>query len=159
MSELASCNYAARKFGIRNGMFVGEALKLCPDLVLIQYNFKQYQKISQQFYEILLQYSSEIEAISCDEAFIDLTDYVNSIGEAESLVKQFRDEVKSKTGCAVSAGISHNILLARMCTTAAKPDHRCVAARAQFLPIIRNYSQLPIRPIILKIIPEYLAQA
>ena len=122
MSELASCNYAARKFGIRNGMFVCEALKLYPDLVLIQYNFKQYQKISQQFYEILLQYSSEIEAISCDEAFIDLTDYVNSIGEAESLVKQFRDEVKSKTGCAVSAGISHNILLACMCTTAAKPD-------------------------------------
>ena len=122
MSDIASCSYEARKSGIRNGMWVGEALKLCPDLIIVPYEFDNYRQVSQVFYETLLQYSSVLEAVSCDEAYIELTDYIHSTEQAKEIVKALRDEIQAKTGCAGSAGIASNMLLARMSTRIAKPD-------------------------------------
>ncbi len=121
-SDIASCSYTARDTGIKNGMSVGEAMKRCPDLVLLPYDFEAYRDVSQQFYEILLQCSSCVEAVSCDEAYIELTDYISDSQEAEHFVLKLRNEIESKVGCTVSAGIAHNMLLARMCTRIAKPD-------------------------------------
>jgi len=122
MSDVASCSYEARKAGVRNGMSVGRALTLCPNLTLLSYEFDSYHQVSQTFYKTLLLYSSVVEAVSCDEAYIELTDYVKSIAQAEEMVQELRDEVEAKTGCTVSAGISHNMLLARMSTRLAKPN-------------------------------------
>ncbi len=121
-SDIASCSYAARDVGVKNGMSVGEAIKLCPDLIPLSYDFEAYREVSQCFYEILLQYSSCVEAVSCDEAFIELTDYVSGPEQVEDLVLKLRSEVESKVGCTVSAGVAHNMLLARMCTRIAKPN-------------------------------------
>lgn len=121
-SDIASCSYAARDAGVKNGMSVGEAIKRCPDLIPLAYDFEAYREVSQQFYEILLQYSSCVEAVSCDEAFIEFTDYVSDLKEVEDLVLRLRNEVESKVGCTVSAGIAHNMLLARMSTRIAKPN-------------------------------------
>ena len=122
MSDVASCSYEARKAGVRNGMSVGKALTLCPNLTLLPYEFDCYRQVSQTLYETLLLYSSVVEAVSCDEAYIELTDYVKSIDQAEKMVQELRDEVEAKTSCTVSAGISHNMLLARMSTRIAKPN-------------------------------------
>ena len=122
MSDVASCSYEARRAGVCNGMQVGTAFKHCPDLTIIPYEFDNYRQVSQKFFETLMQYSSVIEAVSCDEAYIELTDYVTSIEGVEKIVQELRDEVQSKTDCTVSAGISHNMLLARMCTRVAKPN-------------------------------------
>ena len=73
MSEIASCSYEARACGVRNGRFLGEARKLCPNIVCVPYEFDKYRKVSQQLYEILVSYSHDIEAVSCDEAYVDVT--------------------------------------------------------------------------------------
>lgn len=73
MSEIASCSYEARAFGVRNGKFLGNARKLCPNLICVPYEFDKYRAVSQKLYEILVSYSHEIEAVSCDEAYIDVT--------------------------------------------------------------------------------------
>lgn len=122
MSDIASCSYEARSTGLHNGMCVGEALKLCPQLQLLPYEFEKYHKVSQQFYRILMSYSATIETVSCDEAYIELTDYVRSVEEAERVVREMREEIKSTTGCTVSAGMAGSILLARMATRVAKPN-------------------------------------
>lgn len=121
-SVIASCSYEARSAGVSNGMSVGQALKKCPSLVLLLYDFKAYREVSQEFYEILLHYSSLIEAVSCDEAYLELTDYCRDVEHIFQVVQELRGEVYTKTGCTVSAGVSQNMLMARMCTRAAKPD-------------------------------------
>ena len=121
-SDIASCSYKARDAGVTNGMLVGTALKRCPDLILLPYDFKSYREVSQTFYDILLHYSSVIEAVSCDEAYLELTEYCRDFDHVCEVVRELRNEVQVKTGCTVSAGISHNMLLARMSTRVAKPD-------------------------------------
>lgn len=74
MSEIASCSYEARAVGVRNGMFLGAARKLCPDIYCVPYQFEQYRQVSQRLYDILVTYSHEIEAVSCDEAYIDVSE-------------------------------------------------------------------------------------
>ena len=59
-------------------MWLGQARQLCPDLICIPYEFKQYREVSQQLYEILASYTHKIQAVSCDEAFIDVTHYVET---------------------------------------------------------------------------------
>ena len=121
MSDIASCNYKARDKGVRNGISVGNGLQQCPDLVIIPYEFEKYQNVSHTFYETLLSFLPEIEAVSCDEAYLELTDYVACISEACQIVEELRKEIYDKTQCHASAGIAHNMLLARLCTRVAKP--------------------------------------
>lgn len=121
MSDIASCNYKARDKGVHNGMSIGKGLQQCPDLVIIPYEFEKYQNVSHTFYEILLSYLPEVEAVSCDEAYLELTDYVTCTSEACEIVEQLRTEIYDKTQCHASAGIAHNMLLARLSTRVAKP--------------------------------------
>ena len=121
MSDIASCNYKARDKGVRNGMSVGKGLQQCPDLVIIPYEFEKYQNVSHTFYETLLSFLPEIEAVSCDEAYLELTDYVACASEACEIVEELRKEIYDKTKCHASAGIAQNMLLARLCTRVAKP--------------------------------------
>ena len=121
MSDIASCNYEARGKGVRNGMSVGKGLQQCPNLVIIPYEFEKYQNVSHTFYETLLSFMPEIEAVSCDEAYLDLSDYVTCASEACRIVEELRKEIYDKTKCNASAGIAQNMLLARLCTRVAKP--------------------------------------
>ena len=121
-SDIASCSYEARQAGVKNGMSVGSALSKCPDLVLVSYDFEKYRSVSQRLYEILISYSHQVEAVSCDEAFIELTEYATDTRDVLEIVKHLREEILVKTGCNASAGVSHNKLLARLATRKAKPN-------------------------------------
>ncbi|RUP45435.1 hypothetical protein BC936DRAFT_148187 [Jimgerdemannia flammicorona] len=123
-SDIASCNYVARKFGIKNGMPVGAARKLCPDLVVIPYEFEKYKAISQIFYEVLFNHADELQAVSVDEALVDVSSQITDpdAGQEEELAAAIRKEIKQRTGCDASIGIGRNILVARMATKKAKPN-------------------------------------
>ncbi|XP_005107801.1 DNA repair protein REV1 isoform X2 [Aplysia californica] len=122
MADIASCSYEARKAGVKNGMFMGRARQLCPDLQTIQYNFAEYNRISRILYDEVASFTHHIEAVSCDEMFIDSTDVLTDTGAtAEEFAQLLRSEVMEKTGCPASAGIGPNILLARLATRKAKP--------------------------------------
>eukprot|EP00112_Aurelia_sp_Birch-Aquarium-sp1_P007254 Seg179.3 transcript_id=Seg179.3/GoldUCD/mRNA.D3Y31 product="DNA repair protein REV1" protein_id=Seg179.3/GoldUCD/D3Y31 len=122
MSEIASCSYEARDKGVRNGMFLGNARSKCPELICVPYQFESYRTVSQKFYEILASYTSEIEAVSCDEALLDVTDLLSQTITSLDLASRMRADIYKETGCKASAGIASNILLARMATRKAKPD-------------------------------------
>ena len=72
-SEIASCNYIARSKGVKNGMFIGYAKQLEPNLHIIPYEFEKYDHVSKCLYSVLLRHSNYVQAVSCDEAFIDVT--------------------------------------------------------------------------------------
>ncbi|XP_037941744.1 DNA repair protein REV1 [Teleopsis dalmanni] len=123
LSEIASCSYEARKKGLHNGMFVGHALQLCPELKTIPYDFDAYKEVAYTLYNTITQYTLNIEAVSCDEMFVDLVDILKEIKASPmEFVQEIRNEIKQKTGCPCSAGIGANKLQARMATKSAKPD-------------------------------------
>lgn len=160
-SEIASCSYKAREFGLRNGMSLGQAKRLCPQVETIPYDFEAYNSISLTFYTFLLEHSDALQAVSVDEALVDVSlllqsmregdattgslydryrDHLGSQGEAWTAEKQlaeaFRDEIRERCGCEASIGIGSNILLARLATRKAKPGgsfHLTDEAKQPFL--------------------------
>ncbi|KII89390.1 hypothetical protein PLICRDRAFT_110060 [Plicaturopsis crispa FD-325 SS-3] len=148
-SEIASASYEARKFGIKNGMSLQQARKLCPDIQTIPYEFEQYKTLSLQFYTILMSHADDLQAVSVDEALIEVTSsvarikhaaseelYSSPVDPAKDFAEAIRSQVRATTGCEVSIGIGHNILLARLATRRAKPAgsfHLLPASLPQFL--------------------------
>ncbi|GAV03305.1 hypothetical protein RvY_13749 [Ramazzottius varieornatus] len=122
-SEISSCNYEARNAGLKNGMYLGSAKQMCPDLVQIPYEFEEYKRISTVFYEIVASYTIDIEAISCDEMLVDCTDVLAASSTSPvEFVGFLRKEIFDRTGCTASAGLGKNQLLARLATRKAKPN-------------------------------------
>ncbi|OSX56265.1 hypothetical protein POSPLADRAFT_1186762 [Postia placenta MAD-698-R-SB12] len=135
-SEIASASYEARKFGIRSGMSLQQARKLCPTLLTMPYEFQRYKQLSLQFYTILMAHADDLQAVSVDEALIDVTGSVKRIcaemarsqdlstspaDHAKGFAEAIRAQVRKVTGCEVSIGIAHNIMLARVASRKAKP--------------------------------------
>ncbi|KAG1868894.1 hypothetical protein C8R48DRAFT_747200 [Suillus tomentosus] len=133
-SEIASSSYEARSFGIKNGMSLQQGRRLCPDLMTMPYEFEKYKQLSLRFYTILMRHADDIQAVSVDEALIEVTTSVSRYAlrpsslafvddPARSLAEQIRSEVSEETGCEapVSIGIAENIQLARIATRKAKP--------------------------------------
>ncbi|KAI0383695.1 impB/mucB/samB family protein [Hypomontagnella monticulosa] len=137
-SEIASCNYPARKYGVKNGMWMKRAKELCPELKVLPYDFPAYEEASKSFYECILEVEGIVQSVSIDEALVDVTSVilaaVGSDGsgvdegsiwreqeKADQIAQALRDQVKMKTGCAVSVGIGGNILLAKVALRKAKP--------------------------------------
>ncbi|KAL2315547.1 DNA repair protein rev1 [Schizosaccharomyces pombe] len=123
-SEIASCNYEARKFGIKNGMYVGTAKNLCPSLRVVDYDFGAYESVSREFYTILVNTLHDyIKVISIDEALLDITSSVSSFQDCFEIAESIRSQVREKTNCEVSVGIGPNVLLARLALRKAKPHN------------------------------------
>ncbi|KIK81331.1 hypothetical protein PAXRUDRAFT_156343 [Paxillus rubicundulus Ve08.2h10] len=132
-SEIASSSYEARAFGIKNGMrrvFLRQARQLCPEVGTIPYEFERYKLLSLQFYTILMRHADDLQAVSVDEALIDVSTGVARLRAATplsmddpavTLAQKIRAQVKQATGCEVSIGIAENIQLSRIATRRTKP--------------------------------------
>ncbi|XP_071840700.1 uncharacterized protein [Apostichopus japonicus] len=123
LAEIASCSYEARAFGVEKGMILSRAKELCPHIVTIPYDFENYHRVSRILYETVASFTNEIEAVSCDEMFVDVTKTLRDTGASPVEFAQLvLDEVFAKTQCIASVGIASNTLLARLCTRVAKPN-------------------------------------
>lgn len=137
-SEIASCNYPARSFGIKNGMWMKQALQLCPTVKVLPYDFQGYEQASKHFYEAILDVGGVVQSVSVDEALIDASAQVLPAGgsdgtgisegsiwreqeKADQIATDLRARIKETTGCSVSVGIGGNILLAKLALRKAKP--------------------------------------
>lgn len=126
--EVSSCSYEARAYGVRRGMFFKQAKELCPELIGVPYHFPAYEKVSINAYSRFHAYKGAVvEAVSVDEAYIDLTAVVSSGPESspngpEQLVEDLRAKIFADTGCHASAGVGPSRLVARLATKRAKPN-------------------------------------
>ncbi|KAJ4357556.1 uncharacterized protein N0V89_002132 [Didymosphaeria variabile] len=120
---LTTCNYHARKFGCRSGMAGFVAMKLCPQLICVPMNFAKYTAKAEEVRAVLAQYDPRFESASCDEAYLNITQYCEEHHmEPEDVVSQLRAEVHEKTNITVSAGIAANAKLAKICSNKNKPN-------------------------------------
>lgn len=122
-AEIASCSYEARAKGLKNGMFVGAAMKLCPELKTIPYDFEEYRQTAFTLYDTISRFTLDIEAVSCDELYADLKSLlIDCPVDVMEFIALLRKEIFDKTGCTCSVGVGANRLQARMATKEAKPN-------------------------------------
>ena len=127
MAMISTANYIARKYGVRSAMPGFIAKKLCPDLVLIDHNFKKYKETSDLFKSFLVKYDPEYESMGLDEANLDITDYLKreNITDPDKIFElcdSLRLEINAATRVTVSGGIGPNKMLAKMCSEMNKPN-------------------------------------
>ncbi len=112
----------AKKYNIKTGESVPEALRKCPDLVLVPPNYNLYQKSSKAFMNILKEYGPTVEQYSIDEAFVDMTGTESLFGKPEIVANEIRERIYRELGFSVNIGISNNKVLAKMASDFKKPN-------------------------------------
>ncbi|CDU01597.1 DNA polymerase-4 [Vibrio crassostreae] len=123
---LSTCNYEARKFGVRSAMPTGKALQLCPNLLVVPGRMSVYVEISKKIREIFSRYTSVIEPLSLDEAFLDVTDSKQCHGSATLIAESIRRDIWNELNLTASAGIAPIKFLAKVASDLNKPNGQFV---------------------------------
>lgn len=114
---VATCSYAARKFGVHSAMPMSRALRLCPQLKIVSHHFRDYMDLSDKVRELLTSYSHTIQPISIDEAFIDLT---HQPEPPLVYAKRIQTEIRDHLHLPSSLGVASNKLVAKIATNVGK---------------------------------------
>ena len=119
---VSTSNYVVRKVGVRSGMPISQAWRLCPVAVYLPPNFPLYTRVSDEIMAIARRYADKFEQWGIDEAFLDVTNKVKDYVEAEVLAGQIKQEIKGKEGLTCSIGVGPNKLIAKVASDFQKPD-------------------------------------
>jgi DNA polymerase-4 len=119
---VATCNYEARRFGIHSAMATAQAMKLCPDLLLIPPNMEKYRIASRQIMDIYRDYTELVEPLSLDEAYLDVSDSPHCKGSATLIAQEIRRRIFETVGITASAGVAPNKFVAKIASDWNKPD-------------------------------------
>jgi len=154
---LSTCNYIAREFGLHSAMPVFKAKQLCPDLVIVPGRMQVYVEVSQKLRAIFYRYTSLVEPLSLDEAFLDVTDCSLFQGSATLIAQDIRRAIEEELNLTASAGVSYCKFLAKIASDENKPNGQCVISPEQAGEFI---AQLPLKKIpgVGKVAQQNLAQ-
>jgi len=128
---VAAASYEARVFGVRSAMPSSTALRKCPDLIFVPPRFDRYKAVSAQIRAIFLDYTSLVEPLSLDEAYLDVTENLRGLPSATATAEEIRNRIRQETELTASAGISYNKLLAKLGSDHNKPDGQFIITPAQ----------------------------
>jgi DNA polymerase-4 len=123
---VATCNYEARRYGIHSAMATAQALKLCPELVVIAPAMEKYRIASRQILAIYGDYTELIEPLSLDEAYLDVSDSPHCKGSATLIAQEIRKRIFETVGITASAGVAPNKFVAKIASDWNKPDGLCL---------------------------------
>lgn len=119
---VSTCNYEARKYGVKSGMAISLAWRLCSHAVFVSVNYRLYQKVSSQIMEILRRYTHNFEQWGLDEAFLDISSQVKNFEEAKILAKKIKKEICENERLTCSIGVGPNKLVAKIASDFEKPN-------------------------------------
>jgi DNA polymerase-4 len=119
---ITTASYEARAFGVKTGMTLHEAKKLCPHIIFVIGDNKKYAYICGRLEEICLRFTPDIEIYSIDEVFLDITGSYHLHGSPEELARTIKKTVKNELSINCTIGIGPNILIAKLASDLAKPD-------------------------------------
>jgi len=119
---VASASYEARAFGLRAGMPLITARRLCPQAIFIEGNFPRYRDASQRFMAILADFSPYLEPVSLDEAYLDVTGFESIHGSIGQMALAIKQRIKDELGLPSSVGIASSKVVAKIAAELSKPD-------------------------------------
>ncbi len=119
---VVACSYEARKYGLKSGMPISRAYRLCPSAVYIRPDFKRYIEVSNNVMGLLRRWADKFEQVGIDEAFLDVSSRATGMDEAKKLAVRIKDELREKEGLTCSIGIAENKSAAKIASDLLKPD-------------------------------------
>ncbi|MCH8533796.1 MAG: DNA polymerase IV [Flavobacteriaceae bacterium] len=135
---VAAASYEARKFGVKSAMSGRQAQRLCPDLIFVKARFDRYKEISQQIRKVFYEYTSLVEPLSLDEAYLDVTQNTQGHPSATLLATEIRQKIKEKTGLNASAGVSINKFIAKVASDINKPNGQKTIPPEEVISFLEN---------------------
>lgn len=136
---VSTCCYIARTYGVRSAMPMFKALDVCPHAVVIKPNMAKYVEVGREVRRLMLALTPQVEPLSIDEAFMDLTgtERVHGAPAAKSLAR-LQVEIESKIGVTVSIGLSHNKFLAKIASDLEKPRGFSMIGKSESQAFLRD---------------------
>ena len=128
---VTAASYEARKFGVHSAQPVATARRLCPDGVFLPVRMGRYKEMSDRVFEIFRRFSPLVEALSIDEAFLDVSGTQRLFGGALEIARKIKETVESETGLTVSAGVAASKFVAKIASDMNKPDGLTVVPRGK----------------------------
>ncbi len=128
---VSSASYEARRFGVRAAMSVGQALRLCPQAVVIVPHFERYAALSAQVMAIFHEITPLVEPLSIDEAFLDVSGARRLWGSPGRIARDLRERVHAQTGLTCSVGVAATKHVAKIASTLSKPDGLLIVSAAE----------------------------
>ncbi len=119
---VSTANYEAREFGVKSGMPISRAWKLCPEGIYLPVDYELYEKVSSEIMSILKKYADKFEQGGIDEAFLEVSERAKDYTEAEAIARQIKAEIHGIEGLTCSIGIGPNKLIAKTASDFNKPD-------------------------------------
>jgi DNA polymerase-4 len=119
---VAACSYEARVFGVKSAMPMAEALRLCPRAIVVAHHMERYADASAAFMKILGDFAPTVEALSFDEAFLDVTGCERLLGDARTIALAIKQRVRDELSLVASVGAAPIKLAAKIASDIDKPD-------------------------------------
>ncbi len=119
---VAAASYEARRFGVGSAMPAARAVRLCPGAVFLRPDFPRYRRESEEIFRIYRELTPLVQAVSIDEAYLDVTDHLEPWGSATAVAREIRRRVRAERGLTVSVGVGPNRLIAKIASDFDKPD-------------------------------------
>lgn len=118
---VATCSYEARRFGVRSAMPLSEARRRCPDCIFVRGRMSRYSEISRAVFSIMSGYSPQMERVSIDEAFLDVTKSEPLFGPGEEIARVIQRRIAEELGLSASVGVAPNKFIAKVASDLRKP--------------------------------------
>jgi len=118
---VAAASYEVRKFGVFSAMPISRARRLCPQAIILPVRMSRYREVSAEVFKIFRESTPEVEGLSLDEAFLDVSGSLALFGSIETIGASLREKILSRTGLHASVGMAHNKYLAKLASDAGKP--------------------------------------
>jgi DNA polymerase-4 len=119
---VSSASYEARKFGVHSAQPIAKAQRLCPHGIFLPGRMSRYVELSGQIFEIFRRFTSLVEPLSIDEAFLDVTGSTRLFGDPAEMATKIKQVVQEETGLTVSAGVAPSKFVAKIASDIDKPD-------------------------------------
>lgn len=133
---VAACSYESRRFGIRSAMPMAEALRRCPHAIVVPHRMERYVDASRGFFSILGDFSPDVEGLSLDEAFLDLTGTERLLGPPVEVARRIKARVVAELSLVASVGLAPIKFAAKIASDIDKPDGLRVVAPDHLLSFL-----------------------
>ena len=134
---VSTCSYEARVFGIRSAMPISEAYRRCPHAAFVFPRGKRYAQVSRQIMALLHDYSPDVEPLSIDEAFLDISSTQKLYGSAQALAHDLKQRIRAETQLTASVGIAPNKFIAKIASDLGKPDGLVIVQESEIRDFLR----------------------
>ncbi len=137
---VSTCSYEARKYGIHSAMPISIAYKKCPHAIFVPPDMEKYSAVSSRIYRIFYDFTPDIETVSIDEAFLDITGSYHLFGTPLETCLAIKKKIKDETLLTASCGLAPTMMAAKIASDLKKPDGMVEVTEEGLLEFLRPLS-------------------